>query len=310
MTSSDLNPSSSSKLGFYFSHAWMSFCNLVIFALTICIFIGCRTPAESSYGLINAPYSLLTASFGEECVNSSLVALPEKYTVGLAGSCRLTNTTTTCSSHPPGWPSLNWVQLYESDLLDTLSNLRNTTATTFQNAATTSTISTLNHCLSLTQSSAVDHAFNNRLASGLLALLVFSFLMNLAITSTAIFIQALYKSESAFRREPIFYLGLFDEILLVTCLGIYMGIMNHEVGGYIIHERRHEISQNAVLGIGFWLLFAVFGLRVVSHPALFVTTVLVALAIPVIFVSLTICCIWGMASLASAFKTVTVVYYY
>ncbi|OAQ57369.1 protein kinase-like domain [Pochonia chlamydosporia 170] len=268
-----------------------------IFALTLCVLSGCRTSAESKYSLINADHTLLTASFGEDCVKAGISVIPDLYKTGLAGACRVKDGSATCESSPPGHPSLNWIDMFESDL-----NLAASANTTTPRPPGSSN-STIAHCLNVIASNPVDHAYNNRLASALLALLAICIVLNIATTAVALF------SVSAFAL-PVFFPGLVDEILLVTCLGIYLGIMNHEAGSYIMQDHQHDIDGKAVLGVGFWLLLSTFAVRALSMPALLATTVLVAVSIPLVVISLVLCVVGCAEAVAGTVEFVPVIYYF
>ena len=236
---------------------------------------------ESNYSLINADRALLAASFGADCVSAGISVIPDVYKTGLAGACRVHPTSTTCSPSPPGHPSLSWTALFSSDLL---------LASTAPN--TTTSPDTIAHCLDLIASAPVNHAHNDRLAAALLALLAFSAVLNVAATLVALF------RPSAFCL-PVFFPALVDEVLLVAAGGVYLGILNHEVGPYIVRGHAvdgsvHVVDGGSVLGIGFWLLLSVLAVRVVSMPALVVGTVGtvgVVIAVPVLVVCLVCSCI-------------------
>ncbi|KUL84204.1 hypothetical protein ZTR_06912 [Talaromyces verruculosus] len=289
-------------LSFGFTHAWLFLCNTTIFALTICVLIGCRTPAESDYSLINADHTLLTASFGEECVNASISVIPDSYRTGLAGACRVKNGSATCETSPPGHPSLNWINMFESDLTF-LASTKTSNQTLPASPSDTTSNSTITSCLNLIALNPIDHTYNNRLASALLALLAVCIVLNFATTAIAPFCDAAFSLR-------FFFPALVEEILLVTCLGIYLGIMNNEGTSYITPEHEHDIDGMAVLGVGFWLLLSAFAVRAASTPALLVTTVLVAASIPLLVISLVFCVLGCGESIGSSVKLIGVVYQY
>lgn len=121
----------------------------------------------------------------------------------------------------------------------------------------------------------VDHALNDKLATALLSLLIVSIVLDIIAPVIATF------TFSAFG-YPVFFVALLDWIILVVCLGIYVGILNHEVGQYIPHARLREVSDMTILGVGFWMLLGIFGGRAISHPILFVITVVIIILIPLI----------------------------
>jgi hypothetical protein len=124
----------------------------------------------------------------------------------------------------------------------------------------------------------VNHGLNDRLAVALLALLVVSIILDV----TALIIAIL--SDSAFG-IAVFLPAFLDEVILLVCLGIYLGILNHEVGQYMSQELQ-DYSDKAILGVGFWMLLGIFSVRTISSPSLLIITLLVALAIPLAFISL------------------------
>jgi hypothetical protein len=168
-----------------------------------------------------------------------------------------------CESQFP--PSLNWVRLFEADIAATNK--------------TGSQADILERCMTLIEEKGVDHALNDRLAVALLSLLAVSIVLHVTALVIAIF------SSSAFG-TAVFLPALLDEVILVGCIGIYLGIMNHEVGDYIPNEKMHNISDKAILGVGFWMLLGILGGRAISNPALLIITLLIALTIPLAFISL------------------------
>ena len=173
----------------------------------------------------------------------------------------------TSSPSPPGHPSLSWISLFSADLV------------LASNTSSSPTIT--HHCLSLISSTPINHASNNRLATALLALLAASVVLNLATTAVAL----LLSGGSAFAL-PVFFTALVDEVLLVAAVGLYLGIMNHEAGAYVMREHVRGVDGKAVLGVGFWLLLGALAVRVVSMPALVVTTVVVGVGVPLVVVYL------------------------
>ena len=131
--------------------------------------------------------------------------------------------------------------------------------------------------MKLIEEKGVNHGFNDRLAVALRALLIVSILLDITTLIIAIL------SDSAFGMW-VFLPAFIDEIILVVCLGIYIGILNHELGEYISEPQNY--SDKAILGVGFWMLLGIFSVRAISSPALLIITLLVALSIPLAFISL------------------------
>ncbi|KAG4444172.1 hypothetical protein IFR05_000401 [Cadophora sp. M221] len=187
----------------------------------------------------------------------------------LTSACRVTDGDVQCKSHLP--PSLNWAKLLEADYAASA----NTTG---------SQPDILQKCTELIHTQGVNHAFNDRLAVAMLALLIISIILNIAQLAIALF------NESAFSML-IFVPAFLDEVILVVCLGLYLGISNHEVGEYIPDGKR--VSDMSLLGVGFWLLLATFCVRAISSPALFVVTLVIIVSIPIMVVSLLLCLCGG-----------------
>ncbi|KAH7327475.1 hypothetical protein BKA65DRAFT_67969 [Rhexocercosporidium sp. MPI-PUGE-AT-0058] len=261
-------------LFFRLSHAWFSFCNISIFAVTICILASCRTVSESKYSLINIDREFLATAFGDDCVNASS-HIPDVYKVGLSGACRVIDGDVKCESHLP--PSLNWAKLLEADYV----TVTNTTG---------SQPDVAEKCIELIHEAGVNHSLSNRLAVALLALLAVSIVLNVAVLVIAHF------NESAFKML-VFVPAFLHELILVVCLGLYLGISNHEVGEYIPDGER--VSDMAVLGVGFWMLLAIFCVRAISSPALFVTTIIIIVSIPIAIVSFLLCLCGGSDTVQS-----------
>jgi hypothetical protein len=131
--------------------------------------------------------------------------------------------------------------------------------------------------MKLIEEKGVNHGFNDRLAVALRALLIVSILLDITTLIIAIL------SDSAFGMW-VFLPAFIDEIILVVCLGIYIGILNHELGEYMSEPK--DYSDKAILGVGFWMLLGIFSVRAISSPALLIITLLVALSIPLAFISL------------------------
>lgn len=168
---------------------------------------------------------------------------------------------------------LDWVTLFQSDLV-----AANTTD---------SQALALEKCMDTLNGAGVDHTLTGKLATALFGLLIFSTILNVC----ALVAAALFGSGFAL---PVFVIGLIDEIIIVTCIGLFIGIINHEVGRYIpASVNLGDIDDKAALGLGFWMLVAVLGLRVISHPLLFVVTLVVCLLILIIPLFLIACCCLG-----------------
>jgi hypothetical protein len=61
---------------------------------------------------------------------------------------------------------------------------------------------------------------------------------------------------------------ILDALLHITCLGLYLGILVHEVFANYAGETMSTTPFTAFIGVGGWLLIAMFGSRVISHPLL------------------------------------------
>lgn len=179
----------------------------------------------------------------------------------------------TCESHRP---KLDWITLFEADIA---------AANTTQSQA-----ATLEKCIDTLNEANVDHAFTSRLATAIFALLIVSTILNVSALVTS------FICGSGFAL-PVFIIGLIDEVILVTCIGIFIGVINHEVGRYIPSSvNLGDIDDKAALGIGFWMLVAVFAARVISHPMLFAVTIVVCFFIIFFFLFLLFTCCLGESS--------------
>lgn len=173
-------------------------------------------------------------------------------------------------------PKLDWVSLFEADIA---------AANTSQSQA-----AILEQCTDTLNEANVDHAFTARLATALFALLIISTILNVASLVTSVVCGSGFAL-------PVFIIGLVDEIILVTCIGIFIGVINHEVGRYIpASVHLGEIDDKAALGIGFWMFLAIFVARAISHPMLFILTVVVCFFIVFLFLFLFFSCCLGESS--------------
>ncbi|PKS08364.1 hypothetical protein jhhlp_005308 [Lomentospora prolificans] len=240
----------------------------VIFALTICVLASCRSTSESAYSLIKTDQVFFQKFLGDECYNASKPFVPNEYRIGLSGSCRIKDDVTACKSH---YPRINWVTLFEEDV--TAAN-----ATVDQRAI-------LDQCVGTLHEKGVNHGLTNRLAAAMFALLIISVFLNAGALAAAAWCG------SGFGKS-VFIIELVDEMILVTCIGIFIGIGNHEIGGYYPDTLRlRDIDDKAILGVGFWLLIAMFTTRAISHPFLFIITLIVALLILILpLIILWFCC--------------------
>jgi hypothetical protein len=167
-----------------------------------------------------------------------------------------------CDSHLP--PLLNLAELILADI-----SASNTTGS--QGAI-------LEECRILVEEKPIDHALSQRLTIALFSLLIVSIVTNVISLVVSI-------GQSGFGKV-VFVPLLLDALLLAVCIGIYIGILQYEVGGYLPDEENFKVPGTAVLGIGFWMLVAMFGCRLVSHPALLVGFLLLLFLIPLMFLIL------------------------
>lgn len=173
-------------------------------------------------------------------------------------------------------PKLDWITLFEADVA---------AANTSQSQA-----ATLDQCTDTLNEADVDHDFTSRLATAIFALLIVSTILNVASLITSVVCGSGFAL-------PVFLIGLIDEVILITCIGIFIGIINHEVGRYIpASVNLGDIDDKAALGIGFWMLLAIFVARVISHPMLFILTIVVCFFIVFLFLVLLFSCCLGESS--------------
>jgi hypothetical protein len=91
---------------------------------------------------------------------------------------------------------------------------------------------------------------------------------------------------------------LLDALILAVCIGIFLGIIQYEVGDYLPDDKQTSIKGTAVLGVRFWILIALFGARLISHPFLLIGFIAIALLVPVmvIFVIFLVLSLFGCVS--------------
>ena len=155
---------------------------------------------------------------------------------------------------------------------------------------TESQAAVLEECSDTLNQANIDHAFTGRLSTAIFALLIFSMILNVSALVTSLICG------SGFALF-VLIIGLIDEIILVTCIGIFIGVINHEVGRYIpASVNLGDIDDKAALGIGFWMLLALFVARVISHPMLFVLTIVICFSVVLIFLFLIFSCCLGDSS--------------
>jgi hypothetical protein len=106
---------------------------------------------------------------------------------------------------------------------------------------------------------------------------IFSLLLvSITLNITSLIIGAI--SDSAFGLAPFVPL-LLDAIALAACIGLYLGIIQRGLGDYMV-DKIAPLPSMHILGIGFWMLMAIFGARVLSHPALAIGFICLLLLIP------------------------------
>ncbi|KEZ45885.1 hypothetical protein SAPIO_CDS1255 [Scedosporium apiospermum] len=219
---------------------------------------------------MNADHDFLQKMLGEQCYNASEPFIPDSYRIGLSGACRIEKEATACENR---LLKVNWVTLFEADVI--AAN------------ATGNQAAILDQCIEGLHEEGVDHAFTSRLAAAIFALLIISIFLNVGALAVAAW------TGSGFIK-PVFIIELVDEMILVTCIGIFIGIINHEVGRYIPDTLRlRDVDDKQILGVGFWMLVAMFATRAVSHPLLFITTLVVALIVVIVPILLLLACCCG-----------------
>ena len=161
----------------------------------------------------------------------------------------------------------------------------------------------LDQCLDTLNKANVDHDHTSRLAAALFAFLIISTLLNACALVAAVLCGSGFGL-------PVFFIGLADEVIMVTCLGIFLGIINHEMGRYIpASVNLGDIDDKAALGVGFWFLVAIFVVRVISHPLLLALTIAICVLIILIPIFLILCCLGGGGD-AKEYVQTKVVYVY
>ena len=134
----------------------------------------------------------------------------------------------------------------------------------------------------------VPHGLVARISSAMGALLIVSAMtgfgsMILALTRTSGFSETLL---------PALFL---DAAIGISCLGLYVSILVYEVFKRYPDATIADTTSNTLVGIGTWLLIAMFGARLVSHPVVLISFlslcfVLLLLPLCIAFGILMACC--------------------
>jgi hypothetical protein len=127
-------------------------------------------------------------------------------------------------------------------------------------------------CKSYIESRPVNHALVHQLSTVIFSLLLVSVTLNI----TSLIIGTI--SDSAFGLAPFVPL-LLDAIALAACIGLYFGVIQHGLGDYMV-DKNAPLPSMHILGIGFWMLIAIFVVRILSHPALAIGFICLLLLIP------------------------------
>ncbi|KAL5329445.1 hypothetical protein ACEPPN_002957 [Leptodophora sp. 'Broadleaf-Isolate-01'] len=226
-----------------FSHVWFLFWNLAAIILAICVLNGCGSPSTASHSLINSEGRTLGMMLGgENCDFCDLTKAPDRYMLGLSGACKITNSTRSCSKAFPF--SFNLASVVLKDIGNgTTEELFNREYQEF------------------TYGSDIPYDTVGRIAIALGSLLIVSVLvgcvcMGIAVTRTSGFSETLLL--------PL----ILDAALHITCLGLYLSILVYEVIRNYSGVTMSDTPLTAFVGVGAWLLVAMFGCRVISHPLL------------------------------------------
>ncbi|KAI9148290.1 hypothetical protein HJFPF1_12118 [Paramyrothecium foliicola] len=249
-----------------------------IFALSLCVLIGCRTSRESNYALVNWPRETVGLVLGEECFNGVGPLLPDVYKLGMAGSCRITGGEVICQSS--GLPSLNLANLVLADLAS------------FNTTDIPSTA--LEVCMA-----AIDKPVNHGAAAKLgICLLVF-LIISIIINFVSFFLAA---ATGSIFSIPAFALQAFDALMIFAAICLYIAMINFEGGPYLQGIHASEYSDKAMLGLAFWFMLAMLTARLISNPFLIVLGLCVILPIilVILFVLIRVRGLWFIIRVAQA----------
>ncbi|KAK2740751.1 hypothetical protein FQN57_005983 [Myotisia sp. PD_48] len=131
--------------------------------------------------------------------------------------------------------------------------------------ATGSQADLIKSCTRTVENKKVNHALNDRMASTIFALLIISIMMGTAGLVVSVL------TGSPFNLATFFPL-LLDTLAVGASVGLFLGIIQTELGSYFPRARELRVPDSAVMDIGFYLLLGLFGTRVISHPAFFMMT--------------------------------------
>ncbi|KAF8143836.1 hypothetical protein K438DRAFT_1993485 [Mycena galopus ATCC 62051] len=290
---------------------WFTFFALVSAALTLTALFGCYSTATSNLHIIGMePYTIYDACLASLFAgNSSSVnetslpsseffrdPLPWKYEVGIAGVCRVFNSTdvsspsvtfrTECNRqlHPP----LDLLHLIAQDLpngtigsqYQNWENLLNKVVPGFDE---TSKVSTRAHLL---------------IASS--ALLILSIIWTFALVVATIFIERMYPHRTV-------VLDIIDALFVLGAAAMWTAVAGPVQDAYTF-DGQADIPQGVNIGPAFWVLWAIGFAKLVVTPMMMIALIKVIICITVVCFYAVLACLACLAAMCERRKTVVVYY--
>ncbi|KAJ7431035.1 hypothetical protein B0H11DRAFT_2132474 [Mycena galericulata] len=295
--------------------AWFTFFSLASAALTLTALFGCYSTATSNLHIIGMePYTiydraLLVSQFAGNSSGVNETSLPSseffpnplpwKYEVGIAGVCRVFNSTdisspsvtfhTECKRqlHPP----LDLLRLIAQDLpngtagsqYQNWENLLNTAVPGFQDE--TSKVSTRAHLL---------------IASS--ALLILSIIWTFALVVATIFIERIYPHWTVF-------LDILDALFVLGAAAMWTAVAGPVQDAYTFNG---QVAQGVEIGPAFWVLWAIGFAKLVVTPMMMIALIRLIIWLTVIAITFAVLCCTAvfecLAAMGERRKTVVYVY--
>jgi len=296
--------------------AWFAFFSLGSAALTLTALFGCYSTATSNLYIIGMePYTIYDACLASLFAGNNSVVnetslptsaffrnpLPWKYEVGIAGVCRVFNSTdvsspsvtfrTECKRqlHPP----LDLLHLIGQDLpngtagsqYQNWENLLNKAVPGFQDK--TSKVSTRAHLL---------------IASS--ALLILSIIWTFTLVVATIFIERMYPCRTV-------VLDIIDALFVLGAAAMWTAVAGPVQDAYTFNGQV-GIPQGVNVGPAFWVLWAIGFAKLVVTPMMMIALIWVIMWLAAKAIEFAVWCICAAIACMAAMceRRETVVYYY
>jgi len=294
--------------------AWFTFFSLGSAALTLTALFGCYSIATSNLHIVGMePYTIYDASLASLFAGNSSVfnktslpsseffgnPLPWKYEVGIAGVCRVFNSTAVSSPsvtyrteckrqlHPP----LDLLHLIAQDLpngtaasqYQNWENLLNKAVPGFQD--NTSKVSKRAHLL---------------IASS--ALLILSIIWTFALVIATIFNESMYPHCTV-------ALDILDAILVLGAAGMWTAVAGAVQDAYTF-DGQADIPQGVTIGPAFWVLWAIGFAKLVVTPMMMIALIKATALFTLWVIKVTLLCCRVVGDCIEAMTPRRVVYVY